>query len=183
MDIQLLKVRDEIEFGDGKIKAGAAGLVSQGKVIFDKSDTSGLPEDIPAMFVTDIPLEYWETKADIHKISIGEVIDLIEKKSDFVASGFLFSIQNDPDAMDGFVIYINTKKCWKERECLTDCYSDEEDLMLVPVLEELGLSEMQESKFETTKQWMPKDLREELLKRGFEEDPKFDEFMKAHNDG
>jgi len=92
---------------------------------------------------------------------------------------FIVWIEEDDLEEEGelyIIVTINTVKCWNENKHLCDHYTDKECKLLNDTLEELNLSELMESTFETDFNSV-EEARKVLLEHGFEENQDFTDFM------
>ena len=94
---------------------------------------------------------------------------------------YLFYIGRDNDNYfnKGVAIYITPKDYWEENESLAEHYTEDEVEELSPVLEDLGLAEVIQSVYESTKPVKLEVLKDKMLNVGFIEDDKYSEYIES----
>jgi len=94
---------------------------------------------------------------------------------------FVFAVvDNDDECLEAkYLVYIGVMAEWKAEHRLSDNYEDHEQAMLDPVLESLGLEDLQESTFECHPEIPKEEMRAQLLAAGLVEDPEFQKFMES----
>jgi len=78
---------------------------------------------------------------------------------------------------DSITVYINPQIYWEEKGTQIDSFTEEQWEELEPILEEIGLNQINNCTFECEVFITIGELRAVLLEEGFYEDPVFNEFM------